>query len=58
MNRCCLDEECTPSTCMKLPEGKTCKDCLDWDICKLLFRIHKDKCNCDFFPTKFRIKHD
>lgn len=61
MNGCCEDKKygkgCTPETCMSLPEGKTCGDCVHWIRCETLgFSDSRDLTDCSFFPRRFREK--
>lgn len=39
---CCIDKECTQETCMELPSGKTCGDCVHIKKCSAMFG-HKPK---------------
>ena len=38
---------------MKLPEGKTCGDCVNWIKCYGLFMCPVGNTSCDFHPIKF-----
>jgi len=38
---------------MDLPEGKTCKDCVHFDRCHMLFQVKGSNTWCDFSPIKF-----
>jgi len=51
---CCVDESCTPDTCMELPEGETCFWCADMERCVTLFNCKPDSTSCDWFPRRFR----
>jgi hypothetical protein len=51
---CCRGKDCTPDTCMKLPEGKTCGACVLFGRCKVLIGVAPDDTICDFHPRKFR----
>lgn len=44
---------CTPTTCMQLPEGQTCSDCVHVRRCTTLFGAKPDNTTCDFFPRRF-----
>ena len=39
---------------MKLPEGKTCADCVHLKRCVGLGCTKPENTSCDFFPNKFR----
>ena len=40
---------------MKLPEGKTCGDCVHMDRCvRVLGCTKPERTSCDFFPNKFK----
>lgn len=45
---------------MKLPEGKTCKDCFWWKSpCSwLIASLTGDETTCDWSPSKFKEKAD
>lgn len=47
------DKACTPSTCMMLPEGKTCGDCVHIKRCEAIFGHTPTDRSCDFFPRRF-----
>lgn len=51
---CCVDKDCAPTTCMRLPEGESCGTCAHFARCQMLFRSKPDDEQCDFFPRKFR----
>ena len=38
---------------MKLPEGKMCRDCLNYRPCANLFKCKKDNTTCDWSPSRF-----
>jgi len=38
---------------MKLPEGKTCSDCVQFNHCKDFLRLSGDETNCDWSPSYF-----
>lgn len=42
---------------MKLPEGKTCGDCLHCIRCVGMFGVKQENTSCDFHPSKFRLVH-
>ncbi len=50
---CCVDKDCKPHTCMALPAGKTCGDCVHVGRCTLLFGIKPEATICDFYPRRF-----
>lgn len=59
-NGCCVDKRyggshaCKESTCMDLPEGKTCGDCSHIERCLAFgFTKGRDRVSCDFFPRRF-----
>lgn len=54
MNGCCTDKACTADTCMDLPEGKTCGDCVHIARCKAIYGHVETDTSCDWFPRKFR----
>jgi hypothetical protein len=39
---------------MKLPEGKTCGDCLSCRRCCLIFGHVPEDTSCDWWPSRFR----
>lgn len=51
---CCHDSSCDEKTCMVLPEGKTCGDCVHMSRCKVMFGHVETDTYCDWFPRKFR----
>jgi len=51
---CCVDKKCTPETCMNLPEGKTCGDCVHIHRCKAMFGHVEADTYCDWYPRRFR----
>lgn len=51
---CCADRACTPETCMELPKGKTCADCLFIVHCKRIYGVKTENTSCDFFPRRFK----
>ncbi len=53
---CCVDNECTKETCMSLPKGKSCGDCVYIERCQDLFGHVPTDTNCSFFPRRFRQK--
>lgn len=56
MKGCCVDKKCSPETCMNLPEGKTCGDCVFVDRCVAIFGHTPEDKYCDWFPRKFTPK--
>lgn len=38
---------------MKLPEGKTCADCLHCRKCTSMFGAKPENNYCDFYPVRF-----
>jgi hypothetical protein len=62
---CCVDRDyykkdgrgskgCDEETCMQLPEGKTCADCVHTErCCEVLGCSSPDRDYCDFFPRRF-----
>jgi hypothetical protein len=55
---CCADRKygkgCNESTCMNLPEGKTCGDCAHKRRCLAFgFTSSEGNTSCDFFPRRF-----
>ena len=51
---CCVDKACTSATCMALPEGKSCGDCVHIYRCKAIFGHVETDTSCDWFPRRFR----
>ena len=51
---CCEDGKCTPETCMILPAGKTCDDCVHLMRCEAIFGHVPADTVCDWFPRRFR----
>ncbi len=39
---------------MKLPEGKTCAECVQLPRCRALFSCKEENTECDFAPSRFR----
>lgn len=39
---------------MKLPEGKTCGDCANFEDCQFLFQCSASNTVCDWSPSYFR----
>jgi hypothetical protein len=60
MSGCCVDkkygEGCTPETCMVLPQGMTCGDCVHIHRCKAIYGHVEQDTECDWFPRRFRAK--
>lgn len=50
---CCADKACTDKTCMELPTGKTCGDCVHTRRCVLMFGHTPSDTYCDWFPRRF-----
>lgn len=46
---CCADKACTDKTCMNLPSGKTCGDCVHTRRCVLMFG-HKPEDMAEHVP--------
>ena len=44
---------CNDSTCMTLPQGKSCGDCVHVERCKKIFGVKPERTTCDFFPRRF-----
>lgn len=61
---CCVDKRygtprgCTEATCMTLPAGVTCGDCLFFEHCTRMYAVTKERTMCDFFPRRLRRKTD
>jgi len=51
---CCADKACSDSTCMALPTGKTCGDCVHVRRCCGMFGHTPTDTYCDWFPRRFR----
>lgn len=43
---------------MKLPDGKTCRDCRSYSSCLALFSCPPTNTSCDWHPSKFRERPD
>jgi hypothetical protein len=60
MHGCCVDKKygngCTEETCMQLPAGKTCGDCVHIKRCKAIFGHVESDTSCDWFPRRFVLK--
>ncbi len=52
---CCTDKACTPASCMELPVGTTCGDCVHVGYCKGLGVTDADRTSCDWFPRRLKI---
>jgi hypothetical protein len=53
---CCVDGRCTADTCMHLPAGKTCGDCVHLRRCVAFgFTDSETADSCDFFPRRLRL---
>lgn len=51
---CCADKACTDATCMELPAGKTCGDCIHMRHCAGFYGHTQADTYCDFFPRRFK----
>jgi len=51
---CCVDGSCASDTCMGLPDGKTCGDCIHIARCEAIFGHVPEDTYCDFFPRRFK----
>ncbi|MCY1171543.1 hypothetical protein D9M73_116570 [compost metagenome] len=51
---CCADKACNDKTCMELPSGKTCGDCLSFRHCEAFYAHKPTDTYCDFYPRRFR----
>jgi len=58
MMGCCADRKygkgCTTETCMVLPQGTTCGDCVHIARCKAIYGHVEQDTYCDWFPRRFR----
>lgn len=52
---CCVDG-CNDETCMRLPMGAVCADCVHVRRCSALFGVQSTARTCDFYPRRFRLK--
>jgi len=50
---CCTDKACTDKTCMQLPDGTTCGECVFCAHCCALYGHKPADDFCDFFPRRF-----
>lgn len=50
---CCVDRDCTESTCMRLPDSARCGDCALVIRCEALFHVPRASTECDFYPRRF-----
>lgn len=50
---CCIDHSCTTKTCMTLPEGATCGQCVHIQRCSDIFGHVALDTTCDWFPRLF-----
>ena len=41
---------------IKLPNNKTCGDCVHFKRCNYLFSAQLNYTNCDFYPIRFKEK--
>ena len=53
---CCTDKACTDATCMELPVGKTCSNCVHERRCCTIFGHVPTDTYCDWFPRRFKEK--
>ena len=53
---CCIDKSCTDRTCMQLPAGTTCGDCVHIYRCSKIFGHTPADTYCDWYPRRFRAK--
>ena len=49
-----MPRACNDKTCMLLPAGCTCADCVGFARCKALLGRNGSETVCDFFPRRFR----
>lgn len=49
-----LDGRCTSHTCMNLPDGVTCGDCIHIKRCSAIFGHEPEDRYCDWFPRRFQ----
>lgn len=54
LHGCCADKCCNDVTCMELPEGKHCGDCVFFNHCAAFYDHKASDTYCDFFPRRFR----
>lgn len=50
---CCVLGDCSESTCMALPDGKTCGDCVRVDYCTAIWGDKPTSTVCGYFPRRF-----
>jgi hypothetical protein len=54
---CCVDRPygtgCSDATCMNLPDGKTCADCIHVTTCVRNFGHHAHWVHCQWYPRRF-----
>lgn len=51
---CCADKACTDQTCMELPAGKTCGNCVNFRHCQAFYAHAATDTYCDFLTRRFR----
>lgn len=51
---CCADAACTGETCMTLPAGTTCGDCIHLYRCVTIFGRTAEDTSCEWFPRRYR----
>ena len=44
--------------CMRLPDGKTCADCIHVERCTMMFGAKPENTSCGFEPIRFKEKED
>jgi hypothetical protein len=54
---CCMDRRygkgCADDTCMSLPTGKVCADCVHVKTCVAVFGHNAEWIHCQWFPRRF-----
>lgn len=53
---CCIDGKCSEHTCMNLPEGVTCGDCIYSKVCFAMYGHKPTDTYCDWSPRRFVLK--
>lgn len=51
---CGIEGSCTEKTCMVLPDGAKCSDCVHVLRCVTLFGAQLSSTRCDFYPRRFQ----
>jgi hypothetical protein len=54
LHGCCADGACSAETCMELPAGKACGDCVHVRRCTLIFGMRAEDTSCHIYPRRFR----